>query len=280
MNYLEVYLRVSPDFAEILMAELAEIGYESFTEEPDGLKAFIQEPTFDELQLNRVLRRYEELTGRLTYTLERHEKQNWNETWEQNYAPIDVAGTCRVRASFHAPAGPGYLYDLVINPKMSFGTGHHETTALMLEHQLGLDHAGKRVLDVGSGTGILAILAAQRGAAHVSAFDIEEWAVENARENAELNGVADRLTVRQGTIDDEPAAAYDIVLANINRNILLREIPIYATFLVPGGTLLVSGFYETDYPEIEAAAQAAGLVPGTLKARNGWTAAAFRRHEA
>lgn len=277
MNYVEVYLRVSPDFTEILLAELAEIGYDSFTEEADGLKAFIPETNYDELELVRVLRRYEELTGRLTYTVEQHEKQNWNQAWESNYAPIDVAGTCLVRASFHEPAGPGYRYEIVINPKMSFGTGHHETTALMLEHQLALDHAGKSVLDVGSGTGILAILAAKRGAVRVFAFDVEEWAVENARENAELNGVADVVTVRQGTIDDEPRAPYGIVLANINRNILIREIPIYTPFLVPGGTLLVSGFYEGDLPEIEAVAVQAGLTPGEVKTRNGWTAAAFQR---
>ena len=274
MTYLELSLTLAPEFSEILVAELAQVGFESFTEEPDGLKAYIREDEFNEPLLTELLIRYEELTP-LAYALERIEPRNWNAEWEQSYEPIDVAGRCLVRASFHPPAGQEFEVEIVINPKMSFGTGHHETTALMLEHQLDLDQAGKTILDVGCGTGILAIMAAKRGAARVRAFDIEEWAAENAIENAQLNNVADRVTVRQGTLQTEPEAQYDVVLANINRNILLADMPGYARFLAPGGTLLVSGFYETDLPDITAAAGAAGLTPGPVKAKNGWVAAGF-----
>lgn len=274
MTYFELSLTVAPEFSEILVAELAQIGFESFTEEPDGLKAYIREDEFNEPLLTELLIRYEELTP-LAYALERIEPRNWNAEWEQSYEPIDVVGRCLVRASFHPAAGQEFEVEIVINPKMSFGTGHHETTALMLEHQLDLDQVDKTVLDVGCGTGILAIMAAKRGAARVRAFDIEEWAAENGLENVQLNGVADRVTVRQGTLQTEPEAAYDVVLANINRNILLADMPGYARFLAPGGTLLVSGFYETDLPDITAAAEAAGLTLGSVKAKNGWVAAGF-----
>ncbi len=274
MIYLELHLAVSPEFSEILMAELAQIGFESFTEEPDGLKAYIRDEEFNEPLLTELLTRYEELTP-LSYQLACIEPRNWNAEWEQGYEPIDVAGRCLVRASFHPAAGQDFEVEIVINPKMSFGTGHHETTALMLEHQLDLDQVGKTVLDVGCGTGILAIMAAKRGASHVRAFDIEEWAAENALENVQLNGVSDRVVVRQGTLQTEPEATYDVVLANINRNILLADMAVYARFLVPGGQLLVSGFYETDLPDITTAAEAAGLTPGLVKAKNGWVAAGF-----
>ncbi len=274
MNYLELHLTVEPDFAEILVAELAQVGFESFTDEPDGLKAYIPEPDFDEGALEELLSRYRKLTP-LTYQTQRIEARNWNAEWEQAYEPIDVLGRCLVRASFHPPAGQDFEVEIVINPKMSFGTGHHETTALMLEYQLGTDHTGKRVLDVGSGTGILAIMAAKRGASQVRAFDIEDWATENALENVVLNGVADRVTVRQGTLQTEPPAEFGLILANINRNILLADLAGYAGFLAPGGTLLVSGFYESDLPDITRAAEAAGLTPGPVKTRNGWVAAGF-----
>ncbi|MCY7352795.1 MAG: 50S ribosomal protein L11 methyltransferase [Cytophagaceae bacterium] len=276
MNYIELYLAVEPDFADILVAELAQIGFESFTEEPDGIRAYIPEPEFDDALLAQLLTRYAELTT-LRYQTTRIEAQNWNETWEQSYEAINVADRCLVRASFHPPAGQEFEVDIVINPKMSFGTGHHETTALMLEHQLDLDLAGKRVLDVGSGTGILAIMAAKRGASLVRAFDIEEWAATNALENVALNDCAQVVSIRQGTLETEPPAEYDLVLANINRNILLADMAGYARFLAPGGQLLVSGFYETDLPDITQAAIVAGLRPGLVKTKNGWVAARFEK---
>ncbi|AUD02232.1 50S ribosomal protein L11 methyltransferase [Spirosoma pollinicola] len=283
MNYSELQLRLSPDYTDILTAELAELGYESFVETDEGLNAYIVEPDFDEQAIQELIAKYADQTA-IAYEVNSLEKRNWNAEWERDYEPIEVADQVRVRASFHE-SDARFRYDVVINPKMSFGTGHHETTAMMMEQQLGLDFAGKTVLDVGSGTGILAVLAAKMGAKSVLAFDIEEWAVENARENAELNDCP-QITVFQGTIDDinPPGnmldwtpAVFDIVLANINRNVLLREVPIYADLLKEGGYLLVSGFYEHDAVDIEQKAREAGLTSVKGMSIREWTSLVFQR---
>ncbi len=273
-NYFEARLTLNPDFNEILMAELGQIGYESFVETDEGLSAYITETDFDLEQLQQVVDDYQHLTP-ITFAYEQLETKNWNEEWERNYQPIEVAGQIRVRASYHVP-DPAFRYDIVIDPKMSFGTGHHETTTLVMEQQLSLDHHDKSVLDVGSGTGILAILAEMLGATQLTAFDIEEWAYLNAVENAELNGCK-HITVFQGTIEDCPAGTYDIVLANINRNILLREIPIYVQFLKPGGTLMVSGFYEFDINDIIQKAEEVDLKVITKKTLNQWAVLRFEK---
>jgi len=273
-NYFETRLTLNPDFNEILMAELGQIGYESFVETDEGLSAYITETDFDLIKLQQVVDDYQHLTS-ITFTYEQLETKNWNEEWERNYQPIEVAGQIRVRASYHAP-DPAFQYDIVIDPKMSFGTGHHETTTLVMEQQLSLDHHDKSVLDVGSGTGILAILAEMLGATRLTAFDIEEWAYLNAVENAELNGCK-HITVFQGTIEDCPADRYDIVLANINRNILLREIPIYVQFLKPGGTLMVSGFYEFDITDIVQKAEEVELKLIAQKTLNQWAVLRFEK---
>jgi len=279
MNYIELQLTLSPDYSDILTAELAELGFESFVETDEGLNAYITESNFDQTALQLVIDKYADQTaiGYQTYTLE---KRNWNEEWEQNYQPIEVRTGpeafkwVRVRASFHQPDAD-FRYDIVINPKMSFGTGHHETTAMMMEHQQEVDAAGKSVLDVGSGTGILAVLAALQGAERIVAFDIEEWAVENARENAELNGCP-QIEVFEGTIEVvDPADRYGIVLANINRNILLQDIPAYASRMPIGGVLLVSGFYEQDAPDIEQKALEVGLKKEKQLTKNNWASLRF-----
>ena len=273
MNYTELQLTVSPDFTDILTAELSELGFESFVETDEGLNAYIIETDFNEPALQEVIAKYADQTA-IAYEVNSLEKKNWNAEWEKAYEPIEVADQVRVRASFHE-SDVRFRYDIVINPKMSFGTGHHETTAMMLEHQLGLDFAGKSVLDVGSGTGILAVLAAKMGARDVLAFDIEEWAVENARENADLNKCP-QITVFQGTIDDvDPSDHYDIILANINRNVLLAEIPLYTSLLTDNGHLLVSGFYETDAPDIAQKAMETGLTTSNTLVRNQWTSLVF-----
>lgn len=275
MNYTEVQLTVSPDFADILTAELAELNFESFVETDEGLNAYVQEADFDPEALRELVAKYSPITA-IAYQINSLEKRNWNAEWERDYEPIEVANTVRVRASFHQP-DPAFRYDLVINPKMSFGTGHHETTAMMMEQQLALDFTGKAVLDVGSGTGILAVLAARMGAASVLAFDIEEWAVENARENADLNDCP-QITVFQGTIADvDPTTRYEVVLANINRNVLLAEIPTYTTRLQPGGALLVSGFYQHDAADIRQCAIDAGLTPGTALTLRDWSSLLFTK---
>ncbi|GAB3539802.1 50S ribosomal protein L11 methyltransferase [Spirosoma fluminis] len=273
MNYIELQLHLSPDYADILTAELAELGYESFVETDEGLNAYITEPDFNQDSLNELVAKYADQTA-IAYEVSSLEKRNWNAEWEREYEPIEVANQVRVRASFH-PLDARFRYDIVINPKMSFGTGHHETTAMMLEQQLGLDVEGKTVLDVGSGTGILAILAVKMGARSALAFDIEEWAVENARENAGLNGCPE-VDVFQGTIADvESTSRFDVILANINRNVLLAEIPTYVTLLNTNGFLLVSGFYEQDAVDIQQKAVDVGLTPVRTLIRNDWTSILF-----
>lgn len=283
MNYIELQLRLSPNYTDILTAELAELGFESFVETDEGLNAYTIESDFEEEALRKLIAKYANQTA-IAYEVRSLEKRNWNAEWERDYESIEVANQVRVRASFHQ-LDARFRYDIVINPKMSFGTGHHETTAMMLEQQLGLNFAGKTVLDVGCGTGILAILAAKMGAKRVLAFDIEEWAVENARENAELNDCP-QLTVFQGTIDDlnPPTnlldwtpALFDIVLANINRNVLLREIPIYTFLLKETGYLVVSGFYEHDAVDIERKAIESGLRPVKGMAVQEWTSLVFQK---
>jgi ribosomal protein L11 methyltransferase len=275
MNYIELQVQISPDYTDILMAELAELGFESFVETDEGLNAYIIESDFDETNLQELVTKYESQTA-IVYELSSLEKRNWNAEWEREYEPIEVADQVRVRASFHQPEAR-FRYDIVINPKMSFGTGHHETTAMMMEQQLGFDFADKTVLDVGSGTGILAVLAAKMGASSVVAFDIEEWAVENARENAELN-TSPQVTVFQGTIADvDPTGQYDIVLANINRNVLLAEIPTYTSLMPETGKLIVSGFYEHDAPDIEQKARESGLTTIQKLVKNQWTSLAFSK---
>jgi ribosomal protein L11 methyltransferase len=274
-TYIEIKIQIDPDFNEIMMAEFGEIGFESFVEnDDDELLGYIPENDFDESKVKEIVGRYQDITT-IGYSYETLETKNWNEEWERNYQPIEVAGRVRVRASYHAP-DPSFEYDIVIDPKMSFGTGHHETTTMVMAHQLALDHVNKSVLDVGSGTGILAILAEKLGAIKLTAFDIEEWAYLNAVENAELNN-CHNITVFQGTINDCPIDTYEIVLANINRNILLTEIPIYVQFLKSGGTLIVSGFYEFDAEDITQKGNECGLKKISQETLNNWASIRFER---
>jgi len=274
MNHLEVKLILSPEYTEIVMAELAELGFESFVETEEGLDAYISENEFSEENIQEMLARYQPMTP-IDFSWQRLEKKNWNAEWESNYAPIEVGDAVRVRALFHEPDAR-FRHELVITPKMSFGTGHHETTWLVMNEQLGLSHAGRAVLDVGCGTGILAILARKLGATELLAFDIEEWAVENTRENFSLNEATKRAEVFQGTIADVPTdRRFGGILANINRNILLSEIPRYAQHLTPDGWLVVSGFYETDAPDIIAKAESIGLTFQRMNTRNQWAMVVF-----
>lgn len=274
MDFIEVTVQAPADLTDILTAELSQYGYDTFMETETGLCAYITEGAFSESDLEEVLNKYRGEYP-LPYVIQKIEKQNWNEEWEKNFEPLLISGACSVRASFH-PQPPAVTYDIVINPKMSFGTGHHETTTLMIENQLEVDPAGKRVLDMGCGTGILAILAAKQGAAEVVAVDIEDWTVENARENALLNQVP--VEVRLGDVQaiaqDKP---YDLVLANINRNVLLADIPVYAALLVPGGTLIMSGFYTEDLEAIKTKAVENGLIYKKERIKNNWVSVVFEK---
>ncbi len=272
MSYIELSVKIDLDFSEIMLAELAELGFESFVETEDGLEAYIQETLFDDLLIKNMLETYAERTP-ISYTFKHIPKQNWNEEWEKNFQPISIGNDIYVRADFHEPK-PEFPYEIIITPKMSFGTGHHETTSMVMEHQLNISHQNKKVLDVGTGTGILAILAEKLGANYVSAFDNDEWSVENTVENVALNN-AHKITVRLGTIENEPQEKYEIVLANINRNILLQQIPAYATFMAAGGALVISGFYEADIADIQAVAESVGLKKTAQLSKNQWASVVF-----
>lgn len=274
MDFIEVTLKVNQDFADILTAELGELGFDAFVENEEGFSAYIEEDKYSQQELEDTLGRYADFV-QVEYTVQKIERQNWNEEWERNFEPLFIGGEVSVRASFHEKPAAA-KYDIVINPKMSFGTGHHETTTLMIENQLTLDHQGKRVLDMGCGTGILAIMAGELGASEIVAVEIEDWTVENARENAELNNYPS-IDVRLGgaeTIAGE--APFDIILANINRNVLLEDMPAYTAVLKPEGWLLLSGFYTEDLPMLQRRAQELGLTYVSHRVKNNWVSALFK----
>ncbi|WP_026969326.1 50S ribosomal protein L11 methyltransferase [Algoriphagus terrigena] len=269
MDYLEFKIECLEEFREILIAELAEIGFDSFLETEEGIDAYASEADFDRERFDELIAGYQEV-AQITLTEAVMPKVNWNEEWEKNYDPIEVEDLVYVRASFHEPKS-GFKHEIVINPKMSFGTGHHATTFQMLRHQGEIDHAGKRVLDVGSGTGILAIMAHLLGAGEVEAFDIDDWCVDNGNENFDLNGLQTRMGL--GTIRQvNPMGTFEIVLANINKNVLLDEMEIYAGLLPSRGFLLLSGFYTEDIVDLVEAARPLGLELIKQSSKDNWAA--------
>ena len=275
MNYIEYDFTVSPTEmgAEILMAELAEVGFDSFEDTPTGIKAYIPKDSWNEHILQDIyLLSNPEFT--ISYQITEIEQVNWNEEWEKNFSPIVVEDLCTVRANFHPV--PNTRYDIVITPKMSFGTGHHETTYMMLQQLLPLSLEGTKVLDMGCGTGILAIMAALRGARDITAIDIDPWCVENATENVQQNDCS-FITIKEGDVSLIAGEQYNLILANINRNILLSDIPAYTQALLSQGLLLVSGFYEEDLPVIKEKCQEVGLTYLSHIERNRWVSAKFQR---
>jgi ribosomal protein L11 methyltransferase len=259
--------------SDLLISALAEVGFESFTENEDGsVSAFIQAPLYShELSIRLSSEEFVDLLD--SYHVNRIEDENWNAVWESQYEPVLIDGRCTVRAPFH-PKPRGIEFDIVIMPKMSFGTAHHETTKLMISFLLGMDVNSKSLLDMGSGTGVLAILARMKGAHPVSAYDNDDWAYNNALENVKGNNFAD-IEVKLGDSSLLEGKKFDIILANINRNILLEDIPVYRKSLKSGGLLLMSGFYTEDLPLIEEKAKETGLRFLSKKVENNWTAACF-----
>jgi ribosomal protein L11 methyltransferase len=276
MRYIRCTLELDPvqPASEIFIAALSELGFESFEETETGLNAYIREPLWKEADF-LDLPYLTSPSWTVRYTIERIEPENWNAVWEREYEPIAVGERCRVRAPFHPPVA-GIPYEIEIAPKMSFGTGHHQTTWLMLDYLLDLDLQGKEVVDMGSGTGVLAILAAMRGASRVTAIDIDPWAYENCRENILRNGQPN-VEVLQGDARLLAGRQFDVVLANINKNILLADLPAYAGALAPGGQVLISGFYRADLPDLREAAQAVGLHYREFREKEAWTAALFAK---
>lgn len=274
MDYLELKITCREEFREILIAELAEIGYDSFLETEVGFDTYSEIDSFDREAFDEIIHRYQEAAA-IRVAENRVQKTNWNEEWEKNYDPIAVDDLVYVRASFH-PSQEGFQHEIVINPKMSFGTGHHATTFQMLRLQGRIDHRGKRVLDVGSGTGILAIMAHLLGAAEVEAFDIDDWCVENGNENFALNGL--NIAMGLGTIRTVgPEGPFDIILANINKNVLLDEMGIYSTLLSKNGHLLLSGFYTEDISDLIALGRQLGLKSISQESKDNWAALIFQK---
>lgn len=262
MKYIEVNITLGQNdpFRDLLVDALGNEGpYDSFVETPTGLKAYVQESLFDEDWLKEQLADIEEMTS-CSYTFENLPDKNWNEEWEKQHKPVlvEAANGKRVwvRAPFHEHRSD-VDYEIEIEPKMSFGTAHHQTTYMMLSYLTELELAGQRVLDMGCGTAVLAILAKIRGADYVEAIDIDEWAYNNAIENAQRNGVA--LNVRIGDASLLTDQQFDLIIANINRNILLNDMAAYAKVLAQGDTLLLSGFYESDVPVLQQHAEALSL---------------------
>lgn len=271
MEYLEIQLICDESYRDIIIAELGVAGFESFWETEDGLNAYISKSEYDEELLKAVLTKYQSLTS-ISFEAQDLKEKNWNEEWEKNYDPIIVDDKIFVGASFHQ-ATRHFSYQILINPRMSFGTGHHETTYLMLSYQLEIAQNQKKVLDLGCGTGILAIMAAKCGATKIVAVDNNDWAIENCKDNIVQNQAS--IELLHGTIEEVPAQKFDIVLANINRNVLLEESPKYLEYLADHGTLIMSGFYNHDIGEITKVIEPKGWKVESQKERNQWCALKF-----
>ncbi|MGB3452644.1 MAG: 50S ribosomal protein L11 methyltransferase [Moheibacter sp.] len=273
MNYIQYKFSVYPKepWTEILIAELAESAFESFEETPDDMNAYVKADQDDEAFVKETLKNLSEAD--ITYLRYEIEPQNWNAIWESNFKPILVDDQCYIRAEFHEPK-PGIRYDIVIQPKMSFGTGHHQTTKMMIEYELETDFNGKSVLDMGCGTSILGIIAMKSGAAKVEGIDIDDWAVENSIENAKRNGV--EIDVKLGDVALLKDKKFDIILANINKNILMTDVPEYVKSLnFAGGELILSGLMEFDYEDIKTRCEESELKFESSKQMNDWIAMKF-----
>lgn len=257
---------------DMFMELLGEIGFDSFMDTDEGFDAFCQEPLLNDEELNDIMQ-MEQFANVKLIKKELIPDQDWNATWEASYEPVIINEFCRIRAPFHKVEG-SYKYDLIIEPKMSFGTAHHETTSQIIELMLQSDFTGQNLLDMGSGTGVLAILAKKLGSAMTVAIDNDEWAYRNALDNIRLNDEND-IIVELGDASSLNDRQFDVILANINRNILLRDMKEYVKCLVDGGKIFFSGFYEEDLVLITKEAERLGLTYSNHMTKNNWTAAVF-----
>jgi ribosomal protein L11 methyltransferase len=275
MYHTRLKVICDPEFSEILQAEISEAGFDTFMEIENGFEAYAEQENFNKETLHEIQHRYNQVTP-ITFYQDKIEKRNWNEEWEKNYEPVIVDDTLIIRAAFHQPTKQ-YPYDIIVTPKMSFGTGHHQTTHLMVKNQLEMDHKNKIVMDAGCGTAVLAIMASKLGAKKIEAFDIDEWSVPNGRENVQVNG-CNNINIRQGKISDLTFEDdFDIILANINKNILLEEMHQYAAYLKPGGLLLLSGFYEKDIPDLLKKAGQYKLAQLKFHERENWVSLLLKK---
>lgn len=278
MKYLEFTFHTQPcteTVNDVLCAVLGEAGFESFVEQADGIAAYIQKDLYDEDTIRQTVATFPLPDTTITYSYVEAEDKDWNEEWEKNFfQPIVIGDRCVVHSTFHHDV-PQVPYDIVINPQMAFGTGHHETTSLIIGELLDSDLQSKSVLDMGCGTSILAILARMHGANHCTAVDIDDWCVRNSLENIELNHL-DGIDVYQGDASSlADKGPFDVVIANINRNILLADMKHYIARMNPGATLLMSGFYTDDIAAIRAEAESLGMTFVEYREKNRWAAVKF-----
>ena len=254
--------------SDLLCSSLGEIAYDTFVPTENGVEAYIESTLFDEQKLAELVANFN-FNTKITYQVKAIESKNWNEEWEKHYfEPIIINDKCVIHSTFHKNI-PLATYDIVIDPKMAFGTGHHETTSLMIGEILTMNLAGKALLDMGCGTSVLAILASMRGAKPIVAIDIDTWCTENSEENIRLNNI-EGIEVLLGGAELLQNRHFDVVLANINRNILLQDMATYAACLSSEGELYMSGFYREDIPLIEAEANNQGLKLTGFHLKNNW----------
>lgn len=278
-NYFEVSATINPfseDAVDLLSAFLADEGFETFVPTDIGLKAYVPTSLYDPSKLTKINEDFP-MEVEITFSAEEIETKDWNEEWEKNYfQPIIIGTDCVIHSSFHADI-PAARYDIVIDPKMAFGTGHHATTSMMIRFLLGENLEGKSVIDMGTGTGILSIMAMKRGASEVTAIEIDPGACENAEENFRTNGVEATLICGDSSaLKNCPEA--DFFLANINRNIILADMGRYVSRLKQGGKIIFSGFFHTDIPLIEKSAGLLGLTKDSVKRDGEWAAISFIRN--
>ena len=276
MNYTQIRFKLTPDNQEnreILVAVLSDLAFESFDETEETIMGYIpgESANLDEI---------EEITSALPFSVvteaEMIPDQNWNEVWEKNYfKPLLIGGRCLVRAPFHTEYQPAE-FELVIEPKMAFGTGNHETTTLVAEQILDMDLAGKTVLDMGCGTGILGMLASLKGAKSITAIDIDTWSFESTIENARLNNIFN-LEAKLGDASLLGSETYEIIFANIHKNVIINDLPVYESVLQSGGKIYLSGFYTHDMPDVKAKAESLGLVEKGHQEKNNWVVYSFEK---
>jgi ribosomal protein L11 methyltransferase len=262
-NYIQLSIDSDPAQQEILIALLSENGFEGFEEDQDRLLAFIPEKKFNAINVDEIFSNIH-----LSYSKKIVEQKNWNEEWEKNFEPVIVDDFCGIRASFHQPI-KNVEHEIMITPKMSFGTGHHATTYLMIEAMKNIDFKNKMVLDLGTGTGILAILSEKLGAKKIIAVDNDPWCIENSNENILANNCTKIIVEERETIP-LMKHGFDVILANINRNIILDQVPFFKQQLTPKGVLLISGLLAEDFDEIEKRSLNYSLHIVSRSLRNNW----------
>lgn len=277
MNYIELNISVDPKapWTEILIAQLAEIDFESFTENNGQLQAYIQESQMNQDMVDQVINSLKENTQSLSYTTSKIEEENWNAAWEADFQPVTIEDKLIIRAPFHDQQH-GFQEEVIIQPQMSFGTGHHQTTWLLSNLLCEKDFSGLSVLDSGTGTGVLAILALKKGAKKVIGTDIERGAVENAIENCERNAVTG-ADIRFGDIDCVTERNFDVIIANINKNVLKAHLPHYSERSKTNGELFLSGFFVSDTAELIDCAQRVGYRYESTHSKDEWAVLKFTK---